>query len=355
MEWHPLRLTTPFRTYISGGRSIVDYLGKTGLPAWHIAETWEVSDVDGAEAVVCNGSLGGRSLRELALEHPEELVGRAWRGPHFPLLTKFIDGAGMLPVHLHADDEAARRLEGQPHGKTEAWHILDAGIGATALVGVRAGVDKATLYDALLRQDYDSVMRRLPVRAGETIQVPGGTLHSFGPDTLLYEIQQTSDVLQSAMPYNMRDGGYLDQEEWHDNLEMLIEQIKLDSRPCFNPGLRISAGQDVERLICCASPYYALERWSVGTVASARSAVETALIVTNVGRPALVKSDGWSEVLGQGETLLLPACLNDVEVAGPADVLIGYLPDLERDIVAPLSAAGYSRELIASLGEGIHP
>ncbi|MCK1360696.1 hypothetical protein [Bradyrhizobium sp. 199] len=33
------------------------------------------------------------------------------------------------------NDEVARRLECQPNGKTEAWHILDAGNGATALLG----------------------------------------------------------------------------------------------------------------------------------------------------------------------------------------------------------------------------
>lgn len=351
MEWYPLRLTTPFRTYISGGRAIIDILGKQDLPAWHVAETWEVSDVDGAAAVVRNGQLGGRSLRELTLEHPDELVGRGWRGPHFPLLTKFIDGAGMLPVHLHANDEDAQRLEGELHGKTEAWHILAAGIGATALVGVKEGVDKGTLREALLRQDYDSVMRRLPVRAGETIHVPGGTLHSFGPDTLLYEIQQTSDVLQTAMPYNMRDGSFIDTDGWHRNLEMLIEEIRLDSRPSFTPGLRLSAGDDFDRTICVASPYYALERWRVGTSSPARHLLDTAVIITNVGAPVSVSGDGWHETLGKAETLLLPAALGSVEIKGPADVLVGYLPDLERDIVAPLEGAGYSRDVIASLGK----
>lgn len=351
MEWHPLRLTTPVRTYISGGRAIVETLGKSGLPAWRLAETWEVSDVDGAGAVVRTGPLGGRSLRELALDHPDDLIGRDWRGPHFPLLTKFIDGAGMLPVHLHADDESARRLEGEPHGKTEAWHILAAGTGATALVGVRNGVDKATLRAALLRQDYDAVMRRLPVRAGETIHVPGGTLHSFGPNTLLYEIQQTSDVVQSAMPYDMRDGQYLDPDEWHLNLDMLLEEINLDTRPSFQPGLRLTAGADFDRLICVASPYYVLERWRVGTQAPARHAFETGVILTNVGGPVSVRSGAWEEPLNRAETLLLPACLGMVEITGPADVLVGYLPDLERDVVAPLLGANYSREVIASLGD----
>lgn len=139
-----------------------------------------------------NGSLAGRSLRWLTQGYPEELMGRGWRGAYFPILTKFIDATGPLPVHLHADDATAWRLEDQPNGKTEAWHILDAAPGATALVGLKADVNRDTLWDPLLEQKFDAVMRRLPVRAGETVYVPGGTLHSFGPDTLIYEIEQTS-------------------------------------------------------------------------------------------------------------------------------------------------------------------
>ena len=39
--------------------------------------------------------------------------------------------------------------------------------------------------------------------------------------------------------------------------------------------------------------------------------------------------------------MLLPAALGWVEIDGPADVLTGYLPDLERDVRAPLLAAGH--------------
>ena len=37
----------------------------------------------------------------------------------------------------------------------------------------------------------------------------------------------------------------------------------------------------------------------------------------------------------------MPAALGRVEVRGSADVLTGYLPDPERDVRAPLAAAGY--------------
>jgi mannose-6-phosphate isomerase len=40
-------------------------------------------------------------------------------------------------------------------------------------------------------------------------------------------------------------------------------------------------------------------------------------------------------------------------VSGPADLLAGYLPDLERDVRAPLATAGYGPEQIAGLGEGL--
>ncbi|WP_229890166.1 class I mannose-6-phosphate isomerase, partial [Streptomyces griseomycini] len=180
-DLYPLRLSVTARPLVFGGHAIARRLGKKGIPDWSIAETWECSDVTGAVSVVTGGPLAGRSLRQVVADHPEALMGAGWSGRCFPVLTKFIDAAGALPVHLHADDETARRLEGQPNGKTEAWHILDAAPGATALCGVKDGVTADRLRAALEAQDFDAVLRRLPVRAGDTVYVPGGTLHSFGP------------------------------------------------------------------------------------------------------------------------------------------------------------------------------
>ncbi|MEG9247918.1 hypothetical protein V6S67_07460 [Arthrobacter sp. Soc17.1.1.1] len=146
------------------------------------------------------------------------------------------------------------------------------------------------------------------MRAGETIYVPGGTLHSFGPDTLIYEIEQTSDVQQHATRWNMQDGSPVPDEDWH-----------------------------------------------AGSAEPLRHFFATAQILTNVGAPVRVRAGAWDQELGRAQTLLLPAAVGEVEIAGPADVLLGYLPDLTRDVIAPLSAAGYSPALIAALGEGLEP
>jgi mannose-6-phosphate isomerase len=45
-----------------------------------------------------------------------------------------------------------------------------------------------------------------------------------------------------------------------------------------------------------------------------------------------VETSGWSGPLGRARSLLLPAALGRVRIHGPADVLFGYLPDLEPDI-----------------------
>ncbi|MEU3860016.1 type I phosphomannose isomerase catalytic subunit [Streptomyces sp. NPDC028722] len=350
---YPLTLTTPVKQHVFGGRALADRLGRSGLPSGPVAETWEVSDVDGEGAAVTEGPLRGRTLRELMAQDPGGLLGDRPHGPRFPLLAKFIDGSRPLPVHLHADDETARRLEGEPNGKTEAWHVLDAAPGATALVGVRPGVGGERLRRALLAQDFDAVMRRLPVRAGQTVYVPGGTLHSFGPDTLVYEIEQTSDIQQHAMPWRMEDGAPLDEGEREANIARLLDEWRPGPRPEFQPGLSVTVEDAVVRTVLCAGPYFALERWTAGTAAPVSRTFSTAQILSNAGAPVTVTSGDWTGRLGRARTLLLPAALGRVRVDGPADVLFGFLPDLEAGIRAPLTAAGHGPAAIAALGEGL--
>ncbi|EOV8836370.1 class I mannose-6-phosphate isomerase [Cronobacter dublinensis] len=346
---YPLKLTTPRATHIFGSTRIKTQLGKAELPGTRIAETWEVSDVDGMIATVVNGPLAGTSLRELATRYPDELVAPGWRGPHFPLLSKFIDGSGMLPVHLHANDETAQRLENQPNGKTEAWHILWAAPGATCLAGIKTGMKKETIREALLAGDYDRVMYRLPLKTGDTLYVPGGQLHSFGPDTLIYEIEQTSDIQQHAMPWNMEDGSPVPPEEQARNIDKLLDELRPELLTQPQRGLVLEACDAVQRLVCCAGPYFALERWRFDACYDYRFA--SVRIVTNIGAQVTVNAGGQTTTLERAQSMILPAALGEAEFCGKGELLVGYVPDLAQDIVAPLRAAGYPQTAIDALGD----
>ncbi len=349
--WYPLKLTFHVRTYAFGDRLIPDRLGKQDVPEGVVAETWEVSDYRDARATVTNGPLAGQSFHELVLAHPDEIVGQGWRGPHFPLLAKFLDASHPLPVHLHADDETAARKYGEPNGKTEAWHILWAAPGASILAGVKPGLSREQLVAAFKAGNYDAVMPRYPIQAGDTVYVPGGVLHSFGPDTLIFEIQQTSDLGQHVMPVDLY-GRPLTQQEWDANIAAVLDELRTDYFPRPNPGLAREAGNN-RYVVGCAGPYFALERWSLRSRHSESEHRDRALVLSNVGDAIEIAYAGGSERLAKAESCVIPAAMGSFDIipTGQADLIVCYVPDLMRDIVEPLRAAGYRDDQIAGLGD----
>jgi mannose-6-phosphate isomerase len=350
-DWYPLKLTYHVRAYAFGERLIPDRLGKIGVPDGVVAETWEVSDYRDARATITNGELAWQPFHDVTLAHPDDIVGTGWRGPHFPLLAKFLDASHRLPVHLHADDETAARVHGEPNGKTEAWHILWAAPDASILAGIKPGTTREQLVAAFKSQDYDAVMPRYPIAAGDTVYVPGGILHSFGPDTLIFEIQQTSDLGQNVMPEDLY-GRRLSEDEWNANIEATLAELKTDFLPRPNPGLERGAGANRYR-VGCASHHFALERWSLAERHREQAHPERCLTISNVGDPVRIEFAGGTVTLSRAESCVTPAALGEFEIVpeGTGDLIVCYVPDLERDVVKPLRDAGYSGEAIAALGE----
>ena len=158
-----------------------------------VGEAW----VAFGESRVSAGAHAGQTITELADAYGAPFLGRdvaARHGSRFPLLVKLLDCADWLSVQVHPNDEQAARLVGPgEYGKCEAWHFLEAEEGATIYAGVRPGTGKAELERAIREGHVLEVAQRLEVRAGQTIFIPAGTLHSLGPGLLLYELQQSSD------------------------------------------------------------------------------------------------------------------------------------------------------------------
>ena len=353
MQTYPIKLAHHVRAYAFGERRIPEMLGKKEVPEGVVAETWEVSDYRETTGEVKNGPYAGRTLHELVTEFPEELVSKGWRGPHFPLLEKFLDASNMLPVHLHADDETAKEKYGEPNGKTEAWHILWAAEGATILAGVKEGVSREELFEVFKAQDYDAVMPRYEIRSGDTVYVPAGVIHSFGPDTLIFEVQQTSDLGQSVMPEDLY-GNPLDEATWEQNVNAALDELRTHYLPRPNPGLALEDRPN-RRVLCCAGPYFALERWTLAQHYEESAHPERFVTLSNVGGAAVrIEYEGGEEGLGRAESCILPASMGEARVVpegGEASLVVCYVPDLERDVVAPLREAGYSEEEIRALGE----
>ncbi len=196
LRLYPLTFTPQFRDYLWGGRTLEQF-GRQ-LPPGIVAESWEISGHPSSPTAVDAGAYRGRLLTDLTIELGLDLVGRrsqdALARGKFPLLVKLLDAQRDLSVQVHPDDAYALAHEGGELGKTEMWYVLRAEPGARLIYGLRRGVTPPQVADALRRGEVDAIFAYLPVRAGDAIFVPAGTVHALMAGLVVAEIQQNSDT-----------------------------------------------------------------------------------------------------------------------------------------------------------------
>lgn len=202
----PLTFAPLFQERVWGGRRLQERLAKALPPDALIGESWELVDREDAQSVVDAGPLEGRKLGELwrGPDRARIFGTRAARVPDgrpFPLLVKLLDCRAPLSVQVHPPREVARSLGGEP--KTEMWVVLDADPGAHVLLGLRRGVDRAAMEQALEQGgDVAALLHRVDAVAGDVILVPSGRVHAIGGGMLLAEIQQNSDTTYRVYDYD---------------------------------------------------------------------------------------------------------------------------------------------------------
>ncbi|WP_372747013.1 type I phosphomannose isomerase catalytic subunit, partial [Lutibacter sp.] len=122
---YPIKFNPILKDKIWGGNKLVEALNKKSNLK-NIGESWEISDVEGDISIVENGTLKGKSLKELLTLFKGELVGKnnyANFGNKFPLLIKFIDAKQDLSVQVHPNDQLSKERHNS-FGKTEMWYIM---------------------------------------------------------------------------------------------------------------------------------------------------------------------------------------------------------------------------------------
>ena len=189
--FYPLRFKHVYKDYIWGGDRIIRHYHRSA-PAGVYAESWEVSDRPEGMSVVANGACAGRTLAELVKEWGANLLGKKGGRGKFPLLIKLIDARETLSVQVHPNDLTAWQHGGE--AKTEMWYVLDADPGALLYCGLHPGVTPQVFDDAIRTNQFGDILRKIPVKAGDAVYVPGGRVHAIGSGCLLLEVQQNSNT-----------------------------------------------------------------------------------------------------------------------------------------------------------------
>ena len=192
-----------FSHTIWGGTKLRDEFGYDE-PGDDIGECWGISAYPSGESVVLGGAYDGMPLSRLWDEH-RELFGNV-KGDVFPLLVKIIDAKDDLSIQVHPDDKYAYEHENGSLGKKECWYVLDCPDGAELVIGHNAKT-REELCKMIDDGKWDALIRKVPVKKGDIIQIDPGTVHAITSGVCVLETQQSSDITYRLYDYDReRDG-----------------------------------------------------------------------------------------------------------------------------------------------------
>lgn len=196
-----IKISPIFKEKLWGGSRLREKYGME-IPSNTTGECWAVSAHPEGDCVIEGGEFDGQHLSKVYKEN-KELFGNCLNDT-FPLLVKIIDANRDLSIQVHPNDEIAHSL-GLPHGKAEAWLILDASEKGEVVVG-HTCKSRSELAQALYNPTQFTWLQRFSVRPNQFYYLPGGTVHAVGAGTMVYEIEQNSNVAYRIYDYERIEG-----------------------------------------------------------------------------------------------------------------------------------------------------
>ena len=321
---YPLKFYPILKERIWGGTKLMEVLHKESAKK-NIGESWELSDVEGDISIVANGSLEGRTLKELIETYKEALVGnKVFKDfdTKFPLLIKFIDAKEALSIQLHPDDALAQERHNS-FGKTEMWYIMQADKGGNLIVGFKKDSNREEYVKHLKDKSLMEILNKDMVNQGDVYFIPAGRVHAIGAGVMLAEIQQTSDVTYRVYDWDRVDDKG-NSRELHT--ELALDAIDYKAQKSY-PSTYKKNLNNTSKIV--DNKYFTTNIISIkGMVEKDHSDKDSFVIYIGVeGEVTMSFDNGITEKISKGETVLLPAALKKLHLKAetPSELLEVYV------------------------------
>ena len=165
-----------------------------------IGQSWSFSGQPGDSNVIENGEYQGKTLRELWQQAPQLFNSRF---NEFPVIISLVAPMDDLSIQIHPNAEVAR-TEDFATGKNEAWFFLEAAEGSDIVYGHHAANERQ-LRDMIAQDRWGELVDHLPVKKGDFVYLPAGILQALRKGSIVYEIQQATDVTYRFFDYHRKD------------------------------------------------------------------------------------------------------------------------------------------------------
>lgn len=318
MHKGPFFLEPLFKERIWGGDRLKTDFGY-GIPTTNTGEAWVISAHPEGTNVIANGPLKGKTLADAWSEHGGIFNRPTGSKEDYPLLVKLLDAAEDLSVQVHPDDGFAREVEGAPYGKTECWYVLRASEGADLFLGHHAQTREE--LELLIDQgEWDCLLRRLPVQAGDFFYVPSGTVHAIGKGITILEIQQSSDVTYRVYDYDRKDKSGSKRELHLDKSKQVIRVPHVDAQT----EMEQTKTEDllIRRLV--QEEYFTVYHWILDGEAK-QMMKHDFLQVTMVDGTAILQAADASYPVQKGDSFILPYGLEEYRLTGCGEFIVSHI------------------------------
>ena len=307
----PLFLQSVMQEKIWGGTRLRDEFGYE-IPSDHVGEYWAISAHPHGVSVVKNGPYAGMGLDQLYTEHRELFGNRP--EPVFPLLTKILDANDWLSVQVHPDDAYGMEHEGEL-GKTECWYIIAADEGAEIIYGHHAQ-SKEELRQMIEAKEWDDLLARVPVKAGDFFYVPSGTMHAIGSGILILETQQSSDTTYRVYDFDRKDDqGNLRELHIEQSIDVLNLGAPANSRPVEEKVDHLSS------TLLVANDFFGVHKWVVNGEVRFEKTHDYSLLSVLAGEGKLTVA-GKDYPIQKGSHFILPSDVESWTLEGQGIELI---------------------------------
>ena len=319
---YPLKFYPILKPKVWGGNRLSSLLKKEPSDQL-IGESWELSGVEGDISVVSNGHLKNHDLNDIINAYGVSILGRRVLeryGNEFPLLFKFIDARDDLSVQLHPDDTLARERHAS-FGKTEMWYIVDTSPDARLIIGFNREMDEEQYRDHLSKGTLVDILNSEKIKPGDTYFIAPGTIHAIGGGTLLAEIQQTSDITYRIYDWDRPDVNG-DMRELHTELATeAIDYKRVDAKQQYEE-------RENEAVLICKSDYFETNKLELNEPMLRDSdGLDSFRVYMCIEGEVTMECNSMEVPLVKGETVLVPACINVVNLkTSSATLLEVYIP-----------------------------
>ena len=328
---YPIRFIADPRERVWGGNYLMKVLGKEFDEEFShkgVGESWELWSIYGGSSVVRDGFLAGNSLDELMEIYLGDLVGEnvfSFYKGEFPLLVKILDIKDKISVQVHPSNEIALERE-ESFGKAEMWYIMDVKPGAKLYVGFNKDVTPTELYNKCKDGTVTDLLNCITPKKGDCVYIYPGCIHAVEGEVVIAEIQQSSDI-----SYRLYDWGRENNPKTARTMHLedaidVIDYSKFEKEKYYFQ--HVTGSQvivDTSNFIVKKIELKEPER----VVPSLNGSF--LVYVCMEGKAAIKLSDGTSYLLSKGETIFIPASMEDFVLApveGTPDILEVRMPQI---------------------------